>query len=242
MKNTPKNRSELLSFPLGNAKIEGIWTFSLPAGWTCPGARECLAKVPRDGGPIVNGPDNVFRCFSASMESFFPNVRNTRWGNLDKLNASKDMMTLIYQSLPGVNGDIYRIHVSGDFFSDDYFMAWIKVAKLLPFRTFYAYTKSLDKWLKYKKNIPKNFILTASKGGKFDDLIKPNRLKSAEVVFTVEEAKRKKLEIDHDDSHAYNGKKSFALLLHGKQKAGTKAAEALKLLKRNGLGTYKRTK
>ena len=226
-------------FALGNAKLQGIWTFSLPAGHTCPGARECLAKVPREGGPIVNGKDTVFRCFAASMENLFPNVRNSRWRNLDLLKASKDKVKLISESLPGRDGHTYRIHVSGDFYSKDYMLSWILVAKMFPNRTFYAYTKSLNSWVDLMSEIPNNFILTASKGGKYDDAIENEGLKSAEVVFTVQEAKDRGLEIDHDDSHAYNGKESFALLLHGKQKAGTKAASALRLLKQQGLGAYK---
>jgi phospholipid/cholesterol/gamma-HCH transport system ATP-binding protein len=37
---------ELLSFGHGNAKLDKeIYTFSLPSGWTCPFAEQCLAKV-----------------------------------------------------------------------------------------------------------------------------------------------------------------------------------------------------
>jgi len=46
------------------------------------------------------------------------------------------------------------------------------------------------------------------------------------VVFSEEEAAKLGLEIDHDDSHAYKGDKSFALLLHGTQPKGTMAAKA----------------
>jgi hypothetical protein len=238
MKNNPSN----LSFSMGNAKLSGIWTFSLPAGHTCPGARECLAIVPRDGGPIVNGKDNKFRCFAASMENLFPNVRKSRWSNFDKLKASKDMASLIVDSLPGMDGHTYRIHVSGDFFNLTYFKAWIQVAKQFPNRKFYAYTKSIKTWVSEMVNVPENFILTASYGGRFDDMIESEGLKYAKVVFTEKEANDSGLEIDHDDSHAFNGTNPFALLLHGKQKAGTKAAEALRELKRQGLGAYKPAK
>lgn len=231
--------NEKLSIKMGNAKLDGIYTFSLPAGHTCPGARECLAKVAREGGPIVNGKDTRFRCFAASMENLFPNVRNSRWDNLDKLRKSKDLVKLISESLPGRKGSIYRVHVSGDFYSKDYMAAWFLVARMFPDRTFYAYTKSLGHWIMLINDKPDNFILTASKGGTQDYLIKEYNLKYAEVVFTVEEAEQLGLEIDHDDSHAFEGTKPFALLLHGKQKAGTKAAEALRDLKRQGLGAYK---
>ena len=56
------------------------------------------------------------------------------------------------------------------------------------------------------------------------------------VVFSEAEAKEKGLEIDHDDSHAAVPEwrhNSFALLVHGVQPKGSKAAEALKILKRD---------
>jgi hypothetical protein len=48
-----------------------------------------------------------------------------------------------------------------------------------------------------------NFKLTASEGGKHDDLIESESLKFAKVLFSIEEARELDLEIDHDDSHAY---------------------------------------
>jgi hypothetical protein len=75
--------------------------------------------------------------------------------------------------------------------------------------------------------------LTASRGGRFDNLIDMHGLKCSEVVFSEAEAAEKGLEIDHDDSHAAIGQKSFALLLHGVQPKGTEAAEALKQIKKS---------
>ena len=46
------------------------------------------------------------------------------------------------------------------------------------------------------------------------------------------------LEIDHDDTHAFESDESFALLLHGTQPAGSEAADALKVLKKKGKGSY----
>jgi hypothetical protein len=40
-----------LSFGTNNAKFANSVkraTFSIPAGWTCPGARDCLARVDRE--------------------------------------------------------------------------------------------------------------------------------------------------------------------------------------------------
>ena len=49
-------------------------------------------------------------------------------------------------------------------------------------------------------------------------------------MYSEEEAADLGLEIDHDDTHAAFGKKSFALLLHGTQPKGSVAGEALKVI------------
>ena len=67
-----------------------------------------------------------------------------------------------------------------------------------------------------------------------DHLIDKYNLKYAQVVFSEEEAEQLGLEIDHDDSHAYENNKPFALLLHGIQPAGSVASQALKKL--GGIG------
>ena len=88
--------------------------------------------------------------------------------------------------------------------------------------------------------IPSNLILTASRGGHWDSKIEENAFKCAEVVFSEQEAIDKGLEIDHDDSHAVFGKKSFALLLHGTQPKGSDASKALSKLRKAGKGGYKK--
>ena len=68
-----------------------------------------------------------------------------------------------------------------------------------------------------------------------DHLIDEHGLKEAVVVFSESEAEEKNLEIDHDDSHAVeNNGRSFALLLHGTQKAKSTASDAIKAMKLNG--------
>jgi hypothetical protein len=228
-----------LRFQQGNAKLaDNIFTFSLPAGHTCPGAKECFAKVGRDGG-LVDGKDQLFRCFAASAEAFRASIRKSRWHNLDLLRAldTNQMAQLILDSLP-TNARLVRVHVSGDFFSESYFLAWMKVASLRSEVRFYAYTKSIKTWVDNLDRIPSNFRLTASYGGRWDCLIDQYNLKSAKVVFSIEEAMMLGLDVDHDDSHAYDGDKSFALVLHGTQPAGSVAAKSLSALKAQGFAGY----
>jgi len=230
-----------LFFGMGNAKLsKAIATFSLPAGFTCPFAYKCLSKTNKFTGKLTEGKNTCFRCYSAVEESVFKSVRESRWKNFELLKQTKGIrnkVELIQRSLPLGIG-VVRVHASGDYYSEEYFLAWLNVALNNPLTVFYSYTKALPFWVKYKKHIPPNFRLTASVGGTHDYLIKKHKLKYAEVVFSVEEAEQKGLEIDHDDFHAYNSTKSFCVLLHGKQKANSVAGEALKKLKKQGLGFY----
>jgi Gene product 88 len=229
-----------LKFGRGNAKLASkIYTFSLPAGHSCPGALKCFAKADQQTGKLQDGPSQTFRCFAAGDESRYPNVRRLRWHNFDLLKGKtrEEMKALILESLPS-DAKIVRLHVSGDFFSDAYFLAWMDVANTKPETLFYTYTKSLSIWLRHRPSVPANFKLTASEGGKHDDLIESKSLKFAKVLFSIEEAQELSLEIDHDDSHAYGSDKSFALLLHGKQRKETPAAKAMSALRRAGYKGY----
>ena len=122
-----------------------------------------------------------------------------------------------------------RVHVGGDYFNRNYFMAWCLVAERNPDKVFYSYTKSLAVLAGIPK--PENLVLTASRGGKHDNLIEKLGWKEALVVYSEEEAKEKGLEIDHDDTHAAFGKENFALLIHGTQPKGSTASKALQKIK-----------
>ncbi len=233
-------KDNLLKFSKGNAKLDKtIFSLSLPAGHSCPFAMDCLAKAERVTGKLTEGKNNKFRCFSATSENIFTKTRQQRWHNFDLLRKldEQGMINLIHNSIPKQATKI-RIHVSGDFFSQKYFNAWLEVAKQNPDRLFYAYTKSLQYWVARINDIPSNFVLTASKGGKLDNLIKEHNLRFAEVVYTIEKAEELGLEIDHDDSHAMKQGKSFALLIHGTQSPKSEASKALTENRKNGIMGY----
>ncbi len=241
MLKTIKPEPRKLNFGLGNAKLsKAIATFSLPAGYSCCFAKDCLSKADRNTGKLTDSDTCKFRCFAASQECAYPSVRNARWNNfemLKKAGSIEFMGKLIQKSLPyGLN--IVRVHVSGDFFNEKYFLAWLNVAMNNPLVVFYGYTKATPFLVKYADYIPTNFRFTASKGGTNDNLIDKHDLKYAEVVFSNEEAHEKNLLIDHDDSLAFNSDKSFALLLHGMQPSNTPANKALNALRKQGIGGY----
>lgn len=238
------SRKDVLSFPRGNAKIgEKIYTFSLPAGWACPFARACLSKSDPITGKITDGEHTEFRCFAATMECRTSAIRKSRWNNYNLLKGKTfdEMVALIEFSIPR-NATIIRVHVSGDFFNESYFKAWLRVALNNPKIVFYGYTKALSFLVKYQKDIPSNFRFTASYGGKLDHLIEKHNLKSIRVVYSVNEATRLMLPLDHDDSHAFSDSpQSFAILIHGVQPKGTPAAKAWELIKRS-VGGYRKEK
>ena len=250
----------MLKFSNANAKIEAlkndaelseyltdkrkVYSLDLLSGYSCPFAEACLSKAvvqPNGKRKIQDGHKTQFRCFSASQEVQYNGVYNLRKHNFDLLRACKNtssMVKLINDGLPK-NVGIVRIHVAGDFFNQKYFRAWCLVAAINPNTLFYAYTKSLRFWHDINESpILHNFVLTASYGGRDDWRIDEYDLRFAKVVYSEQEAHDLGLAIDHDDTHAAKPSlrnQSFALMLHGTQPKGSEAADALKLLKKNGV-------
>ena len=250
-------------------KYRKVYSFDMLSGYSCPMAKDCLSRARKDEDgkrSIEDGPHTLFRCFSASQEAIFTDVFNSREHNFnlirEKLSEAVDKARTIEEDrekrlflsaalladwiagqLPEDLG-ILRIHVAGDFFNPLYMLAWFLVAQDNPDRLFYAYTKSIGYWLSWRHCQPDNFILTASRGGRQDELITEHGLREAVVILHPEDANG--LDIDHDDSHAARPdlkNKSFALLIHGQQPAGSEASKAMKRLKTEAVEhTYSRKK
>lgn len=255
----------MLKFSAANAKIralanvpgvkpflEGkrkVYSFDLLSGHNCPYAKDCLSKAVEVNGKrsIVDGKHTEFRCFSASQEVLFTNLYNLRKANTEILTiaASSGYMRAadaLLAAMPA-NAGVIRVHVGGDFNTSVYMQAWLDVAKRRPDLLIYAYTKSLPFVVKHQRSIDslQNFVLTASYGGKRDELIAKHSMRYARVVKSEAEAKALGLPIDHDDSHAADPTMkgvSFALLVHGPQRAGSDWGKAMKALR--GVGSYKR--
>ena len=231
-----------LKFSKGNKKLsKHTLVYSHPAGITCPGANSCKAWITlKDDKRILNrGNESLFTCFAASEELRYPNVFKARRYNYQIIKSyvlNNDLIGLTELinwniQINKKNITKVRIHESGDFDNLLYLQAWLNVAKLNPKIKFYCYSKSLNLFLEVL--LPNNFYMVASYGGRFDHLIDTGYFpKYSKVVFSEEEAIRLGLEIDKDDSLCFENK-PFALLLHGMQEKGSKAGEALKLIKRN---------
>ena len=233
----------ILKMSKGNMKLsKDTLIFSISAGLTCPGSNNCKAWVTlKDDKRVLNrGNESLFTCFAASEELRYPNVFKSRKYNYDLINSYvikkdlKGLTDLINRSIQSNRKNItkVRIHESGDFYNRLYLEAWKNVAELNKDLIFYCYSKSLL-FFPSNRSIPNNFYMTASYGGKYDYLIDRGYFKRfSKVVFSEDEALKLGLKIDKDDSLCF-GNKPFALLLHGMQEKGSKAGEALKLIKRN---------
>jgi hypothetical protein len=146
-------------------KAIGVWNWTLPA-WagrlpdgrtynTCPSAGIC-ARV----------------CYARNGTYLWPVVRAKHHANL----------TFVLDDLPGwetamlaelaaarFRGAWIRVHDSGDFFSDDYLRAWLRVCRARPDRHFYAYTKEVDRFRRLvEPDPPTNFLWVYSYGGTQD--------------------------------------------------------------------------
>jgi hypothetical protein len=198
--------------------------FNLPAGYSCPNAKECYAWSHPITGKIGNGKHQVYRCYAASLEARSTPLRKMLHENLRMLKEAGDitsMADLIERSLKMAgawdNGSVVRIHSHGDFFSWEYLVAWNEIAFRTPRNHYYAYTKDVS-WtfdLHVDYFVQSNIRFTMSRGGDEDAMIEASGFKEAVVVGSEEEAHELGLEIDHDDSHACFGDRSFALLIHG---------------------------
>jgi hypothetical protein len=147
-------------------KKSNIFGWTLPAHWvtltngkkfnTCPNAGICAAF-----------------CYAKNGTYMFSNVRKAHIEKLELVlfNRSK-WIELINEELKLKKYiDKYiRIHDAGDFFSLDYAMDWINIAKKNQQCIFYTYTKEVSLF-KSIKDIPSNFIIIYSFGGKEDHLI-----------------------------------------------------------------------
>jgi len=231
-----------------------VYSLDLSSGHSCPGAKKCKSMViPRPDNSlkftIKDGRHCQFRCFSASQEVLYPAVRKLRQHNLNVLRQTrgwKQCCDMLAVGLPNDCG-VLRYHVSGDFFKAAYLLGAIELAKMRPHVLFYTYTKSLHflDQIAYRDNkrhktlqLPPNFRVTVSRGGKYDYLIRTLGIRESVVVHSEEDAALLGLPLDHNDSHAATTGGSFALLLHGVQPAGTSAAKAL--YKLQGRGSYAR--
>ena len=161
----------------------GAWNWTLPALGaklddgrtihTCPQAGACAAL-----------------CYARSGTFRFKNVKAAHARNLklvldtpDEWEAAMNAEISRYVK----PGSYVRIHDSGDFFADEYLVAWMRIAANHPSVVFYAYTKEVSRFKRLVEGFASaNFRWLYSMGGKEDHLIDVDRDRHAEVFPTKE--------------------------------------------------------
>lgn len=237
-------QQRLLKFGHGNAKLpSSTMTFALPAGHTCPGARQCLALVDPRTGRLQDGPHTLFRC-SAASEEVRPSVRQARWHNWDLIRplgstAITDLLDLSLRAQVRAYTERVRWFTAGDCPTIALRDALIATARRHPQLLFYLYSKNLPLWLQGHQPLPlpENLRLTASWGGRYDHLLTDGRFpRTARVVNTQEEAYALGLPVDFSDALAYSATpQHFAHLVHGTQPKGSEAGRAIQARRSAGL-------
>lgn len=161
-------------------KRTGIYGWTLPAHWvqltdgkrfnTCPNAGICGAF-----------------CYAKSGTYQFSNVKKAHIEKLELvLNNRPEWIRMMNEEIakPKYNGKYIRIHDAGDFFSIDYAVDWLNIAKQNPDVIFYTYTKEVDLFKnKIPSLIPSNFIVIYSYGGKQDHMIDPEVDRHSDVFY-----------------------------------------------------------
>lgn len=143
----------------------GVWNWTLPA-WagrlpdgrtynTCPSAGVCRQV-----------------CYARHGTYTWPVVRARHHANLMFVLDDLDGWTATMTAELGAakfTGRWIRIHDSGDFFSDAYLRAWLKVIAARPAVNFYAYTKEVARFRALVEPAPPpNFRWVYSYGGRQD--------------------------------------------------------------------------
>ena len=109
----------------GNIKVGKVFTFSLPSHITCPGA----------------SPWCLEHCYAYRFERLRPACRRAYQRNLVLAQQPEEFVRVMTGVLPRILPCV-RIHVSGDFHSRSYVMAWKRICAAFPQTRFWAYTRS----------------------------------------------------------------------------------------------------
>lgn len=139
----------------GNSKLakDGIVSFNLIPIVHCPLAGACKQY-----------------CYAtAGMQAFRASVLKRARAFLATLR--EDFVDVMVKQIAKSKASKVRIHDSGDFYSAEYLLKWIRIAELSPTKQFYAYTKMIPLVAKMQGKLPSNLKLIQSLGGIADSRI-----------------------------------------------------------------------
>jgi hypothetical protein len=167
----------------GNRELraDGIFTWTLPA---------LAAKLSTGKNMLVCPSAGVCAqlCYARSGTYNFSNVKKAHVRNLESIvndpEGWKNQLTNELKAKRYQGGKSVRIHDSGDFFTEQYFLLWLDIAKENPHVFFYAYTKEVA--MVKKHELPDNFVIIFSMGGTQDHLVDKEKDRHADVFPSIE--------------------------------------------------------
>lgn len=166
---------------------------------TCPGALACRAVCyAKQGGYLW--PDAIASRDRNMASTLLPNFAALAIADLKRKRSM----------------NVVRIHDSGDFYNQEYLDKWADIARALPEKIFYAYTKTLG--ILNLTSLPPNLRITQSLGGKHDDKVDLSLPHSR--IFSSPEARDAAGYIDGNvnDIPAIEGEIRIGLVYHGVKK------------------------
>lgn len=174
-----------------------IFNFTLPALSTCPQAGACARG-----------------CYARQGAYIFSNVKPKHERNYDATKTDEFIGRMI-DEVRRSKADTIRIHDAGDFYDREYLGKWLKVMDAMPDVRFYAYTKMVEMF-KHTHNLPDNFTVIYSYGGKQDHMIDPSQDRHSQV-FTDEASliKAGYINASNDDMLALTPNHRVGLVYHG---------------------------
>lgn len=143
---------DLLIAPGGNDKMgKNVWMYNLPPVYTCTPTHWCLHG--RDGKPA---------CYAMRGRLTWPHAKSGAKRRYE-LSKQNDFIEKMVKTINKRGIEYFRLHVSGDFYSNDYVKKITEIAKSCPNTLFRTTTRRRDltKTIRELNSLP-NFIVRES--------------------------------------------------------------------------------
>lgn len=138
------------------AKLGKVQHFSLPARFTCPFGSK-LAEQKNTICSTCYAAKGYFKKYAVVERAYLLNYEVSKQDNFVDLMVSKISRDPRVRKCPFV-----RLHSSGDFYCQAYFLAWCDIARKLPGVKFYAPTQERALVLKNLHMVPNNLVIRFS--------------------------------------------------------------------------------